>query len=92
MKGKRSSRVESSSNAIACRSGAARPESTSTPTADAVRPDAGVLRRLADQFQVDPRSIMAVVDGRVVRGMAGERARSAAEAWRSRCTSSSRAA
>jgi hypothetical protein len=91
MKGKRTSRVESS-NAVACGGSATRPESASTSTADAARPDAGALRRLADQFQVDPRSILAVVDGRPVRGMAGERARSAAEAWRSRCTSSSRAA
>jgi len=48
------------------------------------RPDWPTLRALSVQFSCDPRSILAAVEGKPVRGLAGERARAAAEAWRAR--------
>jgi len=37
-------------------------------------PDVPTLRELSVRFNVDPRTIVAVIDGRDVRGMAGVRA------------------
>ena len=43
----------------------------------AVSLDAATLRRLAVEASCDPRTIQAVLDGRDVRGLPGERARKA---------------
>lgn len=39
--------------------------------------DKASIRALAVQASVDPRTIVAVIEGRPVRGMAGQRARAA---------------
>lgn len=46
------------------------------------RPDAATLRVLAVRHHVDPRSIVAALAGRPVRGMAGARAAAAADDYR----------
>lgn len=52
-------------------------------TAPASRPDTASLRRLAVEFGVDPRSILRELrEPGSVKGMAGERARAAATAWK----------
>lgn len=46
------------------------------------RPDLATLRALSVRHSVDPRSILAELGGRRVRGMAGQRARDAVDDWR----------
>jgi hypothetical protein len=38
-------------------------------------PEASILRRLSVAASVDPRTLLRVLTGRAVKGMAGERAR-----------------
>jgi hypothetical protein len=48
------------------------------------RPDWPTLRALSVQFSCDPRSILAALAGKPVRGLAGERAYAAVQAWRAK--------
>lgn len=47
-------------------------------------PDAITLRKLGLEFEVDPRTIIKVIRGEPVRGMAGQRAQRAVRTLQSR--------
>lgn len=53
----------------------------STENAPVALPGMANLRRLAVEFDCDPRSIVKALKGRDVRGMAGARASAAAKSW-----------